>query len=69
MSLKVRVYVSLSWALFCGGIVAWPVSQFTFAKDEPPLILALSWLAIIVAALGVIVSADVRREQDNGGDT
>jgi hypothetical protein len=32
-----------------------------------PFILGLSWLAIIATAIGVIVSADVRREQENGG--
>lgn len=44
--------------------VAWPVSQFTVARGEPPFVLGLSWLAIILTAMDIIVTADVREEQD-----
>lgn len=63
-TLKVRLYVGLSWVLFIGSLIGWPLSQLTFASDEPPLILGLSWLAIIVTAIGVIVTADIRKEQE-----
>jgi FtsH-binding integral membrane protein len=60
-----RLYLWMSWALFFGGIICWPLSQFTVAKDEPPFILGLSWLAIIVSSLSAIIAADVRKEQDD----
>jgi hypothetical protein len=68
MSRKVRLYVWLSWVLLAVGVFGWPVTQLTIARDEPPFVLGLSWLAIIVTALGVIVSADVRKEQDKTED-
>jgi hypothetical protein len=63
--LKVRIYVGSAWVLLVGGLIGWPLSQLTFASDEPPVILGLSWLAIIVASLGTLVSADVRAEQEH----
>lgn len=45
---------------------AWPISAFTIARHEPPFILGLSWLAIIVTAVDIIVTADVRQEQEDG---
>jgi hypothetical protein len=42
---------ALAWFLLIGAIIGWPVTQFTVARDEPPFILALSWLAIILTAL------------------
>lgn len=62
MKTKLRIY--LAWVLLAGAIIGWPLSQFTVAKDEPPFILGLSWLAIIVTAIDVISTQDVRDKQD-----
>ncbi len=62
-----RWYVALGWVLLAVSLVGWPVTQFTVARDEPPVVLALSWLAIILTALGIIVSAYVKQDQDGDG--
>lgn len=42
--------------------VAWPVTQFTVARDEPPFTLGLSWFAITLTALDIWLTTDVRAE-------
>ncbi len=59
-----RWYVGLGWALLVLSLIGWPVTQFTVARDEPPFVLALSWLAIVLTAVGIIVSAHVKQDQD-----
>lgn len=49
-------------------LVGWPASCLTVAKEEPPFILALSWLAISITALDVAATTDVRTEQEDGDD-
>ena len=63
-----RWYVGLGWALLVVSLIGWPLTQFTVAKDEPPFVLALSWLAITLTALDVLVTTHVKRDQeDNEG--
>ena len=45
-------------------LVGWPASCLTIARDEPPVILGLSWIAIVIAALDVWSTQDVRKEQE-----
>jgi hypothetical protein len=49
--------------------VGWPLSAFTFARGEPVTVLALSWIAIWIAALDVLFTAQVHERQgsDQGG--
>jgi hypothetical protein len=42
--------------------IAWPVTQFTVARDEPPFTLGLSWFAIILTAVDILATTDVRAE-------
>jgi hypothetical protein len=60
----IRARLALAWALLIGAIIGWPWSQLTVARDEPPFTLALSWLAIIITALDLLSTQDVRRTQD-----
>lgn len=46
------------------SILGWPISAFTFASNEPPTVLGLSWLAISLTALDVLFTADVRVQQE-----
>lgn len=55
----------MSAALLVLCIVGWPVSMFTWAKGEPPTVLALSWLALIISALTMLMTADVRVQQED----
>ncbi len=44
-------------------IVGWPLSLI--ATSEPPLILSLSWLALIIPALGLLLTAKVEEGQED----
>jgi hypothetical protein len=62
VSPKVRLYSA--WALLVLTLVLWPVSCQTFAREEPPAVLSLSWLAITLTCLDIISTQDVRKEQE-----
>jgi hypothetical protein len=62
VSPKVRVWAA--WGLLVACLVGWPVSCQTFAKDEPPWVLSLSWGALILTALDIVSTQDVRKEQE-----
>jgi hypothetical protein len=57
--------VRLAVALLAISTVAWPVTQLTVARSEPPFVLGLSWFAIVLTALDILLTADVRDEQDD----
>lgn len=49
--------------------IAWPVTQLTVARHEPPFTLGLSWFAIVITAVDVLATTDVRANEgdDDGG--
>lgn len=56
--------IIVAWFLLVGSTVMWPVSALTWARDEPPFTLGLSWLAIIIGAAELLTSSQVHRDQD-----
>lgn len=62
--MKPALRVRLAWGLLVASVIGWPLSALTFARDEPPSILALSWLAITLTALDIVATQDVRKNQD-----
>lgn len=58
-----KARVVIAWVLLAGSIIGWPVSMFSLAKDEPPFVLGLSWLAIILASAELLTSSQVHEEQ------
>jgi hypothetical protein len=58
--------VRAAWLLLAVCLLGWPLSAFTFAREEPPAILALSWLAVAITALDVVSTQDVRQKQEDG---
>lgn len=57
-------------ALLLATVVMAPVSAFTFAKDEPPTVLWLSWGAIFLTCADIAATTDVRvKEEEKGGDS
>lgn len=66
MSPKLRLYGA--WTLLVASLILWPVSCRTFAKDEPPVVLSLSWFAITLTAWDVVSTASVRVKQEEEGD-
>lgn len=63
-----RIRVIVAWVLLAGSIIGWPLSAFTLAKDEPPFVLSLSWLAIILASAELLTSSQVHEEQGDQED-
>jgi hypothetical protein len=56
-----------AWLLLA-CVIGWPMTSLTLfraASIEAQGILALSWVAIILACLQLIVSTDIRREQED----
>lgn len=59
-----RIRTIAAWLLLAGSIVGWPVSMLTWARAEPPFILSLSWLAIVIESASLLTSSQVRENQD-----
>jgi hypothetical protein len=60
---RVRVQQALAWVLLVGSVIGYPLTAFWLAKDEPPVVLALSWLAIFLTSFDAIMTAGVAVEQ------
>jgi hypothetical protein len=61
MSTEARV--KAAWVLLIICVIAWPVTSLTIFRHEPQGILGLSWAAIIISMLEVVMAADVRNNQ------
>lgn len=61
-----RARVIAAWVLLVGSLVGWPTSMLTLARHEPPFVLSLSWLAIVIEAASLLTSSQVRADQDRG---
>lgn len=61
-----RARTIAAWLMLVGSLIGWPVSMLTIAKDEPPFVLSLSWLAIVIEALNLLTSSQVHEEQAEG---
>lgn len=46
-----------SWFIIISSVIGWPVSALTIAKDEPLIILSISWLALIYSGYSALVAA------------
>lgn len=62
MSPKVRFYVGMSWVMIAVCAFGWPYSILT--TEEPIWILSLSWAALLFTAVGVIVTVDIKKTQE-----
>jgi hypothetical protein len=61
MSTEKRVI--FAWILLGISVIAWPITALTVFREEPQGILGLSWFAIILTCLDVVVTSDVRDKQ------
>lgn len=52
-----RGQIAFSWFIILSSIVGWPLSALTVAKDEPFVILSISWLALIYSGYSALVAA------------
>lgn len=51
------VQQGVAWTIIIGSLIGWPISAFTVAKGEPPILLAISWLALTFGGYGALVAA------------
>jgi hypothetical protein len=66
--MSVRLRLVLAWVLLTASLFGWPLSAVTFAKHEPQFILGLSWLAIILTAIDLLATTDVRKQEEDKED-
>lgn len=59
-----KLRVGLAWTLLVVSVVGWPVTAIFFSKYIQQVILGLSWIALIISALGVLATTDVRKQQE-----
>jgi uncharacterized membrane protein YfcA len=59
-----KLRIIAAWILLIGSCIGWPLSALTVAKSEPPFILGLSWLAIIITAMDLLSTQQVHEKQD-----
>jgi hypothetical protein len=58
-----RARTIAAWVLLIGSCIGWPVSAFTWAADEPPFVLGLSWLAIVISSAELLTSSQIHEDQ------
>lgn len=56
--MKRKPKLILAWGLLIGSVIGWPITALTVAKQEPQVVLALSWIAIIITALDALLIVD-----------
>ncbi len=57
--------VQVAWVGFILSLINWPISQLTWAKSEPPTTLALSWLAIVLVCVDIIINTKTLTKDDD----
>lgn len=60
-----RARIAVAWVLLIGSLIGWPLSMLTFARGEPPFVLSLSWLAIVVEAASFLTASQVHENQND----
>lgn len=55
--LNPRSQVTIAWSLIGFSLLGWPLSALTVAREEPQVILAISWLALIFSGYSALVAA------------
>lgn len=56
------------FVLLVACAIGWPYTALTVAKTEPPVILGISWLALILTAIDIIFTATVAMEAEEKDD-
>lgn len=60
--------VRMAKVMLVACLIGWPTSALTIASSEPPVVLGLSWVAIILTALDLLATSDVRQQHDQDDD-
>jgi hypothetical protein len=59
-----KTEVIFSSIFLVSSLILWPISAFTFAKEEPPAILSLSWGALVYSAYTALIAAQARKDDE-----
>lgn len=65
MKANAKTRLRVAWAVLAGVVIAWPLTALTIARDEPQVVLGLSFLALAFTAWNIVQTADVRKQQDD----
>jgi ribose/xylose/arabinose/galactoside ABC-type transport system permease subunit len=57
-----RLRVWGAWILLVGSLIGWPVSMLTVAKDEPPFVLSLSWMALVIESGSLLTASQIHED-------
>lgn len=57
----------LGWTLVIASAIGWPVTALTVFAEEPQGILGLSWLAILLTGVDILLTAEVHDKDDDDG--
>lgn len=60
-----RARLIAAWCMLIGGLIGWPLAMFWFAKEEPPIVLSLSFLALIYEGFNAIQIAKDKESNDH----
>lgn len=60
-----RLRTVAAWILLTGSLLGWPISMLTWARDEPPFVLGLSWLAIVIESASLLTGSQIHESQDD----
>lgn len=58
---RLEVVAAVTAVVIC--LVGWPLSLVWFAKSEPPFVLSLSWIALIIESVNWVKNSRVHRDQ------
>lgn len=61
--------IKFALALLIFSVIGWPLTAMTVFSSEPQGVLGLSWLAIILTAIDILATTDVRKEQNDNEES
>ncbi|MFI6228615.1 hypothetical protein ACIBCR_15040 [Micromonospora echinospora] len=60
-----RARTITAWILLAGSLAGWPLCAFWLARNEPPVVLGLSFLAIIIESASLLTASQVHEDTAN----
>lgn len=60
-----KILVVVGWVCLIAPLILWPVSAFTVAKNEPQVVLGLSWAAVLLSGGTILLQAVTKSDIDS----
>jgi hypothetical protein len=61
----IQVWIAFNALCLVGFTIAWPVTALTTFSDEPQGVLGLSYIALIIGAMGNLIATLILQQVDN----